>query len=534
MPQSDNVVNTDENVFNPDEGLELDTLPDTSQSENSLESETINIPTSTQNETVTDQPLVQNEQLQKSNASLTEDYSTNIKESNKYSYKVSLPSINLGTFSYKLNLFNKIDLGEKISTLKKWRTVNEESIDYYTVGGLFQDRFYDEKSKFSQGVETKSGELKSIDSLKFKQTDGEIKGELAVLKVSKMLGLGDVINIPLPHSGIWVTIKPPTERDLIDFYNSIFKDKIILGRATFGLTLSNFSVYINNKLFDFIVKHIHSVNFKEINKNDLKNYILIHDFPILAWGFGCTIYPNGFDYQRACINDIESCDYIAKATINMTKLLWVDNSSLSEAQKVIMSENRPNKLELESYRKYIAEHVRTTSTDFTTKNGIKFKFKIPTFNEFVSDGFGWIDKINSSVDSLIIEDSDPSELEKAKTELLDGYVKSSILRKFNHFIDFIELPDGAITDRDTINKVLEVFSSDDELRNEITTAIMKFKSDTTLALIGIPEYKCPNCGMPQNPDPMNDKLVNVIPLDVMNLFFTLITLRISRITEREV
>jgi len=63
---------------------------------------------------------------------------------------------------------------------------------------------------------------------------------------------------------------------------------------------------------------------------------------------------------------------------------------------------------------------------------------------------------------------------------------------------------------------------------------MKFKSDTTLALIGIPEFKCPNCGKEQNDNPINKNLVNVIPLDVINIFFTLLTLRISKILEREI
>ena len=474
----------------------------------------------------------ENNTLVTPNATLSEEYSTPKTDYSKFAYTFSLPSVGLMPFNRKINEFKNVEVDPNSAELKAWRKVNEEAIDFYTTGGLYQDRFYDDKSKFSQGVETKEGEHKSITNLKFKQTDGELKGELAVLKVTKLLGLGDVLSIPLPHSGIWVTIKPPTEKDLIDFYNSIFREKVILGRATFGLTLTNFSVYINNKLFDFIVKHIHSVNYQDINKNDLKNYILIHDFPILAWGFACTIYPNGFDYQRACVNDITECSYVAKAIINMCKLLWVDNSSLTEAQKIIMSENRPNKHTVENYRKYIAEHVRTTSSEFKTKNGIKFKLKVPTFNEFTTDGLGWINKINSALDSIIVEEGEEQE---AKTEILDQYVKSSILRQFNHFVDYIEIEDNIINDRNTINEVLEVFSSDDEIRTEITNNIIKFKSNTTLALIGIPDFKCPHCGKNQNEGTViNDNLISVIPLDVMNLFFTLITLRVSKIMEREV
>lgn len=468
----------------------------------------------------------------KYNAIESETWSTPKIDFSKFKYTFSLPSVDLKTFTTRINNFNKLGLDEKSASLKEWKKVNEEAVDYYTIGGLYQDRFSDPNSQFKQGIETKEGTLNSITNIKFKKTDGELKGEVALLKVSKLLGLGDIMSVPLPHSGIWVTIKPPTEKDLIDFYNTLFREKIVLGRATSGLTLSNFSVYINDKLVDFIIKHIYSVNYSDIPKDELKNYILLHDLPILAWGFACTIYPNGFDYQRACVTDVEQCSYVAKAIINMTKLLWVDNSSLSEAQKIILEEYRPNKLTLENYRKYVAaEHTRVTSSTFTTKNNIKIKLKIPTINEYVTDGLGWVNKINSAIEYVIIENS--KDEEEAKTELLNQYVKSSILRQYNHFIDYIEVEDSVIQDRDTINQVLEVLSSDDDIRTVILNKVFEFKSNTTLAVIGIPEYKCPVCGTEQK-DAVNNKFTNVIPLDVINLFFTLITLRIAKILEREV
>lgn len=450
---------------------------------------------------------------------------------NAATYRITFPSIDLLEFTNKLRKFSALNIEKPTEEMKVWRQATEESVDYYTVGGMYQDRFMEAGSEFYQGVQTKEGTLNSISSLKFKKTDGELKGEIALLKVSKLLGLGDVINVPLPHSGIWVTIKPPSEKDLIDFYNSVFREKVMLGRATSGLTLSNFSVHINNRLYDFIQKHIHSVNFGDIPKAELKNYILIHDFPILAWGFACTMYPNGFDYQRACTYDIEQCSHVAQATVNLTKLLWVDNKSLTEAQKIILAENRPNKLTIDSYRKFITEHNRVSGSTFTTSQGLKFKLKVPTFAEYTADGLGWVNKINNAIESVILTEGDEQE---AKSEMLGQYVKSSILRQFNHFVDFIEIEDNVISDRDTINETLEVLSSDDDIRQEVTENILKFKAQTTLALIGIPDYKCPACGKAQNPHPHDERFTSVIPVDTMNTFFTMLTYRISKILEREV
>jgi len=499
-----------------------------SESETSELSKTEETVEEVKEEKLTEEP--KESKTRKSNAIQSSDI--DLKDNPKPGYRVSFPSVSITDFSIKLNQFNNLNIENPDSKLKAWKDLNEEAVNYYTVGGLYQDRFTDEKSEFKQGVETKEGTLNSISSLKFRKNEGELKGELALLKVSKLLGLGDVINVPLPHSGIWVTIKPPTERDLIDFYNSIFREKIALGRSTYGLTLSNFSVHINNRLFDFILRHVHSVNFSDISKENLRNYILIHDFPILAWGFACSMYPNGYDYQRACVNNIEECTHITKATINLIKLLWVDNPSLSESQKVIMSENRPNKLTVESYRKYIAEHSRVSGSSFTSRNGITFKLRVPTFNEYTSDGLNWINKINSSIESLILEDTDNEE--DTKTELLNQYIKSSALRQFNHFIDFIEVEDSVITDRETINMVLETLSADDEVRGEVMEAIIKFKTNTTIGIVGIPEYKCPNCHKPQGQENADEKFKTIIPLDVMSIVFLALTSKISKILEREI
>lgn len=427
------------------------------------------------------------------------------------------------------------DVNVNAKELVEWGEVVKESINMMTPGLLYQDRFRDPNSLWRQGVLKEDQTLATITHPRLKSATGDLKGEAAILKVSKALGLGDTLTIPLPHSGIVVTIKPPKERDIIDFYNSVFREKIWLGRMTAGLTLTNMSVYMNNRLFNFILKHVHSINLKDVPKEQLGNYMLMHDFPILAWGFAATQYPNGFDYKRACSNDLKKCSHIEQGVINMLKLLWIDNTQLSEIQKAILTDYRPNNQDVEQYRKYISEHSRVRPKDYVLSNGIKIRMKVPTFNEHIADGMAWVNKINSDIDMLVTE-SDVEE--QAKTELLMQYVNTSMLRQFSHFVDYIELnkigsEGDIITDRDTINSTLELLSSDDDIRPQLANQFLDFKSFSTIALIGIPSYDCPACKEPQNTEPVNDNLVSVIPLDVISVFFTLLTLRLSRILERE-
>lgn len=446
-------------------------------------------------------------------------------------YRFSLPSVNLFKYTQTLNKLSKVDIDPNREDINRWREIAEDSLPFYTAGGLYQSRFYDKDSNFRQGVLTKEGELLNTSPMKFKKVDGEMQGDAAVLMVSKILGIGDVFNVMLPHSGIWVTLKPPTEKDLIDFYNTVFREKVVFGRQTSGLSLTNFSVHLNDSLFRFILNHVHSINYGDIQKEDLHKYMLVYDFRILAIGFAMTRYANGFDYQRECTSDVENCTHVTEATLSLAKLIWVDNSALTDAQKLILSEYRPRKLGLESYRKYIAEHTRVTSSSFTTTNGITLKLRIPTFEEYTTDGLAWVNGVNNSIESIIVEEGDD---DKVKKEVLNQYIKASVLRQFNSYIDYIEVGDNVITHRPTINKMLETFSSDDIMRNEITNAIIEFKAKTTIAIVGIPEYNCPVCGKAQHTNSESERFVDVIPLDAMHLFFSMLTLRISRIMEREV
>lgn len=469
-----------------------------------------------------------------SNATLRQDVESEGVKPAENAYLFSLPSYTMGKFNVLMQKAkNNPDIDVNSEKLKSWRDDQVDAMDSYTPGGLYQSRFTDPNSQFEQGVLKEDGDLFGIASPKFKQATGELKGEQAVLRISKSLGLGDVLTIPLPHSGISVTIKPPTERDIVDFYTTVFREKVFLGRTSSGMTLTNMSAFINNRLFDFIVKHVHSVNYGDIPKEQLRQYLLIHDFHILAWGFAATMFPKGFDYQRSCSFDLSTCTHKVTGTINMLKLLWIDNSSLTQVQKDILLEVRPNKHNQEVYNKYIAEHTRTKSSEITLTSGLKLKLKVPTFAEHISDGLSWVNKINSSIDSIIMIEGDEESGAKQRQEFLQQYVSSSVLRQYSHFVDYIEDDGVTITDRDTINSVLSILSGDDYIRKEISEKIVKFISDTTLAVIGVPEYKCPSCGQPQKVEGLREGLSDVIPIDVMLTFFTLVTLRMSRIMQRE-
>lgn len=464
-----------------------------------------------------------------SNAKLEKEYSkeSGDKETDRF---IPLPSLPLDQFTKRIESLEDV-LKDLSDTFKDWGETMGAAVDLYTPRALYQERFSDPSSEFLQGIRGEDGSLSSISPLKFRDSSGELKGEMAILKVSRFLGLGEVKSIPLPHSGIWVSIKPPTERELIDFYNMYFREKQRLGRNTHGFSLTNMSVHVNSRLYNLIIRHITSVNYKDIGIDKLKDKILIHDLPILIWGLASSIHPTGFEYQRSCINDPNVCSTIIREKLALDELLWIDNKSLSPFQLKTLQENRPKTLTEDTYNKYISEHSRVSGSTFTTSNGIKFKFKVPSVGQYFDEGLRWVNSITNHVDTIVTDESDDSD---GKLEALNNYVMASYLKQYGHFVDYVEVGDNVFTDRDTIEELLTVFSAQDTVREEFVDAVTRYMSNTNIGLVGIPEYNCKGCGTNQNGGEVKSKVTNVIPLDTLQLCFLMLTSRISQILEREV
>lgn len=465
----------------------------------------------------------------KPNATLRDQYSTEYSKDDKglFFYKFSLPSVPLDA----LNNIDFSSIDDKDPKSVQWKNVLSDSVDQYTPSGLYQSRFREENSKFYQGI-LHQDDLIQSGSVKTKDKVGELRGDVAILKIAKHLGLGELVRVPLYHSGLWLTFKPPAEADLIDFYNNLLREKITLGRETQGYTLSNFSTITNDELVDFAIAHVHSTNVKDLNISSLKSYINIHDLPILAWGFASSFYPDGFDFSRPCMNVEENCTYVSHEKLSMHKLLWVDNNALTPYQKEYMADYRSNKRTLDEFIKYKNDSNRLKG--LTVKhNNIKFNLKQATIEEHVDIGLKWINGITKVIEDQLINNNDEKDLSKKRIELINQYVKVSILRQYAHFIESIEIDDNIITDRDTVDKALELFSASDDVREFLLKEIGQFIEKSTIAIIGIPTYKCPACGKLQNDPTLPENLTDVIPLDVVSLFFGLITLRASVILARQ-
>ena len=77
----------------------------------------------------------------------------------------------------------------------------------------------------------------------FKQKD-KMSKSASIAIFNAILNVGEVVQVPLWHSGFWVTLRPIKERDIINL-NVILKNNVVeMGRYSNTLVYTNYNVNI--------------------------------------------------------------------------------------------------------------------------------------------------------------------------------------------------------------------------------------------------------------------------------------------------
>jgi hypothetical protein len=451
--------------------------------------------------------------------------------SSKDTETVALPTDYASSVKDVLNELPNINFTDTQES-REWVNVLNEGLEYVPMQEMFKDTVNAAKNgEFTQRLEYNGKPLIAA-SPKFDKLENNIlKGEKAVIRVLQTLGLGNLFQVPLWHTGIWVTLKPPTEAEIIELNRQLLNDKIQFGRYTYGLAFANTTSYTVDRLLTFVLDHIYNTTLKTdtLTADDLRKLISSQDIPILLWGIACTIYPNGFKYKRACISNPERCTHVIEETINVTKLLWTNVNHLTDYQKEHMSSRQARSRTIEQVERYKDElkAIHKARVKLDNDKDIYLTIRSPSVKEYIESGYVWINSIVESVERTISTEATQSE----KDNLITRYAQASRLRQYGHWIESIEVETNISNDQETINELLDVLSSDNELFSTIMLKIKAYINNSVISLVGIQSYNCPACSGEQK-DETYPKFTNILPLDVQQLFFGLFTQRLIRLTDR--
>lgn len=463
-----------------------------------------------------------------------QDFPHNLEKSADNSEQISLPSyFREATEDFLKNLPNaNIAVSDEA---RDWANVLQEGLTYLPNSKTYKNTLNNPEVEFHNTVKHNGNDLITKPPRHKSVENQTLQGEPAVMRIISQLGLGSLMQVPLWHSGIWVTFKPPGESEIVELYRRLVNRKIEFGRYTSGLVFSNIGVYFTNELVDFAIAHIYDLSAKspDITIENIKDHIVSQDIPSLIWGMVSSIYPKGFRYRRACNADALKCNHVVEATLDVSKLQWTNTKGLTEWQKAFMHSRQTKFRSLEEIQRYKSELRLMQKYRFSLDNEseIFFTVKNPTLTEYIDAGHQWIGEIVSAVEAVLdIEVSD-----KQREEEITRRGQATTLRQYAHWIDTIELGSNVINDRKTIEETLNHLSSDDVIRNKILSEIVNYINRSTISLIGIPVYTCPACGETQEFEQADTGLqnfTNIIPLDVGLVFFGLIVQRISKIRVR--
>ena len=372
--------------------------------------------------------------------------------------------------------------------------------------------------------------------VKIKSSKGKkIKGSFAAASYMNMMGMGGSIRVPLYHSGFSITLKSISTTKLANLDVKLQENQIELGRTTGGLVFSNASVIYVGIVMDFIIENIHTTTLSLPDEEDLRDYIMVQDlYPILL-GLISNMNPKGFNNALSCTTSLETvknkpkCSYVMGGKVDPRKLLFVDRSSISDENKELLNHKLPDTVSLQQVKDYQNTLKANESKTYTVKdsyeNEIEITLKSPSISKHLVVGESWISSMLDMIEDTLAEDISVED----KSELVDNRSKLAALNMYAHYFTKIDSEGGLVDEQAEIRDLLEVFTGDDTLFTDIMDKVKDYIRESIVATVGIPNYICPGCKKAQETLQQDGPFKEIIPINLLESFFVLRTLKITNV-----
>ena len=366
--------------------------------------------------------------------------------------------------------------------------------------------------------------------------NAKLTGAQARAKHRNATKSGGLFRIPLWHSGFFVTFRTPSENDLLNLDRQIGMDKTRLGWKTQGAVFSAVDIFINDALFKFALDHVVDANIENFEPDMLRLLLRSFDYYTFIWGFASTIYLDGYNLSQPCLVDPTKCKHVIETLLNMSRLSFTDVNLLTPAQLRHMS-NGDKIFTRDEILKYQSEGVLAdgktyelpTTDEYDDAPVIKVVLKSGNMQEYLDTGKEWVSNlifmVNSTVGKTFNSDNE-------REVYLSRRGLTTALRIYSHFIKRVVYDDGSfIEDREDIEGFLDDISVDDFMREKLFKHVQDYINSTVISVIALPAFKCPACGGFNHND--HPRHPNLIPIEVNQLFFTLLDRKARRAIDKE-
>lgn len=384
------------------------------------------------------------------------------------------------------------------------------------------------------GIAPRTGNIDNI------QGDTKVTGKRFMTVARKRRGSDGVeVMFPLPHTGIWIAVKPAKDLRWLSFDTERSERRATVGRDTAGLSLSARSGYEQQDILDFIIEHITDINVLDYTPETILQHIDMLDIPVIIWGFLSAQYVNGHPVRIPCMVDPSKCNHVQEVLIRIANMGWLDSDKLTPKQMEFISDYRAQRT-AEEVRQYRQEFSRLSDEVVTLSDGTEITLSIPTAAESMFVARRWVEDVISEIDKSLARSGRGKQVgeDRRLTYLMRG-MQDTQLREYIPWIKKIGYTlDGGVGDNasawsDEISDIenwCEEVSSDMEITKELYEAVKKFMSDRTIAIIGYPAVKCPKCqgGHEIGSDEyLAGDFETIVPLDMIKCFLVLMVRRLE-------
>ena len=453
---------------------------------------------------------------------------------------ILMPSASLDRL---IDAFNKVAAIEEAKlniTEEDAIAIGLTSVSSDSINSIYADTYAEhtlDNPELDNDVESPDGTKLNLRHIKVKPSEGKVTGAKDTALFNSAIDYGTPIQLPLWNSGFNITIKPPKSIDIIALHQAVAANQIELGRRTSGLVYSNYQVVLNRIVAEFIERHIIDTTLVKTNETkSLFEYISALDFPIMVNGMISAMAPSGIDVTRQCVNVLKTtedgkpvCTFTVKGKLDPLRLPVVNKRIVSKDMLMHMSKRTKDSVTLDELNNYqdTINKLNTGNFKYVAGNGTEviMEFYVPNLRTYINSGEQWVDQIVAAVEDIFTSNKDDAT---AKNDNITDIVNRTQLGLHNTFIKKISIGNNhvstnpsALDPMEDINNALATLSTYKDVVDQFMPSIKKFIGNSTIAMIGTPNYICPTCEQAQHGESDEGVLKELIPLGVLELFFDL-------------
>lgn len=358
----------------------------------------------------------------------------------------------------------------------------------------------------------------------------KLTGREAKRRAQVYMGGGTYYSAPCWGSGVWIKLNPIGELELLELYREIVSSKISLGRYTYGSVFSSVSGYAIESIVKFIMRNLSKTSVQYDSVEDILEKLKITDLQGILASLNQMLYSSNLQYSTACTADPSKCTHVTVGKLDVSSLIRTNEDVIPTRSRRFMAKTRlmgnvVTSAQLAGYEAELKIKQRSTfDIELPDDKKITIHMKVPSIAEYIRGSHTWIDGIKTMIEEAVIKPKDDEERNKFVSEA----ALASSLRQYSHFIDYLTFGEELeVHEQEDIEDILITYTSNSTIRTRIVEEVNKFIDDSTITVVGIKAFACPNCGAREG-----DEKAEIIPLEQLELFIRSLGTKCAEIRRR--